>query len=43
MAEKLSPDTAVRVRQGRTLTKQDMEDYHAALNASGWLAPNLPQ
>ena len=43
MAEELSPDTAAKVRQGRTLTKQDMEDYHAALNASGWLAPSWPE
>ncbi len=42
MANDLSQDTAAKVREGRTLTKQDMEGYHAALNARGWLAPSWP-
>lgn len=43
MAEKLSQETVDKVRQGRPLSKQDMEAYHAALNTSGWLASSWPK
>ena len=43
MAEKLSQETVNKVRQGRPLSKHDMEAYHAALNTSGWLAPSWPK
>lgn len=43
LAEKLPARTAEKVRLGKRLTKQDMEAWHAALNARGWLAPNWPR
>ena len=39
----LRSDLAEKVRLGRDLTKADMEDWHAALNARGWLAQNWPK
>lgn len=42
MGDDLSRETAAKVREGRTLSKRDMEGYHAALNARGWLAPSWP-
>ena len=32
-----------RSRQGKSLAKQDYEEWHAILNAQGWLAPNWPE
>lgn len=43
LADHLSPETAAKVREGRELAKRDMEDWHAALNARGWLAPGWPE
>ncbi len=34
---------AEKVKLGKRLTKEDMEGWHAALNARGWLAPNWPR
>ncbi|NSX54998.1 acyl-CoA dehydrogenase family protein [Parasulfitobacter algicola] len=42
LAEKLTPDLANKVAQGRELTKQDHDHWHATLNARGWLAGNWP-
>ncbi len=43
LREKLPPNVADKVRLGKRLTKADMEGWHAALNARGWLAPNWPK
>ncbi len=43
LAEKLSPRIAEKVKLGKRLTKKDMEDWHAALNSRGWLAPHWPR
>lgn len=40
--ENLSSRLADKVRTSKHLTKQDMEDWHAALNARGWLANHWP-
>ena len=32
-----------RSKQGKSLTKEDFEEWHAILNAQGWLAPNWPK
>ncbi|MFC6688191.1 acyl-CoA dehydrogenase family protein [Jhaorihella thermophila] len=40
--ETVTPELRDKVRNGR-LTKQDMENWHAALNARGWLAQNWPK
>ena len=42
LAENVTPEVAEKVRLGRDLTKADMEDWHARLNARGWLAQNWP-
>ncbi len=34
---------AEKVRLGRALTRQDHDDWHAILNAQGWLASNWPR
>lgn len=40
----LTPEMADKVRQGHdTLTKEDIEHWHATLNARGWLAQNWPK
>ena len=39
----LPPELAEKVRLGRDLTKDEMEGWHATLNARGWLAPNWPK
>jgi alkylation response protein AidB-like acyl-CoA dehydrogenase len=43
LADKLSPRLANKVKLGKRLSKEDMEGWHAALNARGWLAPNWPR
>jgi alkylation response protein AidB-like acyl-CoA dehydrogenase len=43
LKEKLPPNVTDKVRLGKRLTKADMEGWHAALNARGWLAPNWPK
>ncbi len=43
LADKLSPRLASKVKLGKRLSKEDMEGWHAALNARGWLAPNWPR
>ena len=43
LAEKVTPDMRDKVRGKGELTKADMEDWHAILNAKGWLAPNWPK
>ncbi len=42
LAEKVTPDMQDKVRGKGELTKADMENWHAILNAKGWLAPNWP-
>ncbi|MCG7624187.1 acyl-CoA dehydrogenase family protein [Epibacterium sp. Ofav1-8] len=42
LAEKLPEQLSEKVRLGKRLTKADMEQWHAILNARGWLAPNWP-
>ena len=43
LKEKVTPAMRDKVRGKGELTKQDMEDWHATLNARGWLAPNWPK
>ena len=43
LAEKLPPELKEKVRLGRRLSKADMEQWHAILNAHGWLAPGWPK
>jgi len=43
LKEKVTPEMRDKVRGKGELTKQDMEDWHATLNARGWLAPNWPR
>ena len=43
LAEKLPARLADKVKQGKTLTKQDHEEWHAILNEKGWLAGNWPK
>lgn len=43
LAQNLPDDIAVKVREGRELTKSDMERWHAILNARGWLATTWPK
>ncbi|MEO3415757.1 acyl-CoA dehydrogenase family protein [Roseovarius sp. CAU 1744] len=43
LAEKLPARLADKVRLGKTLTKQDHEEWHAILNERGWLAGNWPK
>lgn len=40
--ETVTDDLRAKVKNGH-LTKEDMENWHAALNAKGWLAPNWPR
>ncbi|MEC9344032.1 MAG: acyl-CoA dehydrogenase family protein [Pseudomonadota bacterium] len=42
LRDNLPARLADKVRLGKRLTKEDMEGWHAALNARGWLAPNWP-
>ena len=41
--EKLTKDLSDKIRLGGDLTKEDMEGWHATLNAQGWLVPNWPK
>jgi len=41
--KKLSIRLSNKVRLGKRLTKEDIEEWHAALNSNGWLAPNWPE
>ncbi|CUH84998.1 acyl-CoA dehydrogenase family protein [Thalassovita mediterranea] len=43
LADNLSAEVARKGRNSEGLTKQDMEDWHAALNARGWLAVTWPK
>lgn len=43
LREDLPGDIADKVRMGRDLAKDDMERWHAILNARGWLAQNWPK
>ena len=43
MQEKVTPELRDKVRGMGELTKDDMEGWHATLNARGWLAPNWPK
>lgn len=43
LAEKLPARLVEKVRLGKTLTKQDHEEWHAILNERGWLAGNWPK
>jgi len=42
LATKLPKRLSEKVRLGKRLTKGEMEEWHAILNARGWLAPNWP-
>jgi len=42
LAEKLPTRISTKVRLGQRLTKADMEEWHAILNAKGWLANHWP-
>ncbi|RED14415.1 acyl-CoA dehydrogenase family protein [Pontivivens insulae] len=42
LADNLSARLADKVRTSKHLTKQDMEEWHAKLNAKGWLANHWP-
>ncbi len=43
LRDELPAEIADKVRMGRGLTKDDMERWHAILNARGWLAQNWPR
>ena len=43
LADKLPPRLAEKVRSGRHLSKADHEQWHAILNARGWLANHWPE
>ena len=43
LKEKMPARLSNKVRDGKHLTKQDMEEWHAILNAKGWLAPHWPE
>lgn len=43
LADKLSPEVAAKVAAGDHLHKAEMEQWHAILNARGWLANHWPQ
>jgi len=42
LAEQLPAATAAKVRDGQRLTRDDIADWHARLNARGWLAGHWP-
>lgn len=42
LREKLPANLSGKVRSGQALGKQDMEQWHAILNARGWLASHWP-
>ena len=43
LADKLPQRLADKVRTGKHLAKADMEEWHAILNARGWLASHWPE
>jgi alkylation response protein AidB-like acyl-CoA dehydrogenase len=43
LAEKLPVRLSDKVRTGKHLSKADMEEWHAILNAQGWLANHWPK
>ncbi|PWE16430.1 pimeloyl-CoA dehydrogenase large subunit [Marinicauda salina] len=43
LKDKLPARLAKKVREGQHLTKADMEEWHAILNAQGWLATHWPE
>ncbi|MEX0350927.1 MAG: acyl-CoA dehydrogenase family protein [Paracoccaceae bacterium] len=43
LAENLPEDVRDKVRLGKRLTKSEMQDWHATLNAQGWLAMSWPR
>ncbi len=43
LAEKLPQRLSDKVANGKHLTKADMEEWHAILNARGWLANHWPE
>ena len=43
LREDLPAEIAEKTRLGRDLTKEDMDRWHAILNARGWLAQNWPK
>jgi alkylation response protein AidB-like acyl-CoA dehydrogenase len=43
LADKLPRRIADKVRTGKHLAKADMEEWHAILNARGWLASHWPE
>ena len=43
LRKKLPERISRKVKLGKRLTKADMEEWHAALNSNGWLAPNWPR
>lgn len=43
LRDRLPPRIAEKVRTGKRLTKADHEEWHAILNARGWLAANWPK
>lgn len=42
LAQELPPELARKVRLAQSLTKPEIEGWHARLNARGWLAGNWP-
>jgi len=42
LAQKLPPRLSERVRTGKRLSRADMVEWHAILNARGWLASHWP-
>ncbi len=42
LRDNLPPRLSEKVRTGKHLTKQDMEEWHAILNGRGWLANHWP-
>ena len=43
LKQKLPARLSSKVREGKRLTKADMEEWHAILNEKGWLAPHWPE
>ncbi len=43
LKEKLPARLSNKVREGKNLSKADMEEWHAILNEKGWLAPHWPE
>ncbi|MEM9280180.1 MAG: acyl-CoA dehydrogenase family protein, partial [Pseudomonadota bacterium] len=43
LEEKLPARISGKVKLGKRLNRDDMVEWHAILNAKGWLAPNWPE